>query len=407
MTEPAMIVAGVAMGESRIANAWTGIQTDRIAAAMRALGSTAERQDDGHWIVAGRGVGALREPRSILTTTSAARLLCGLLATHPLFAVIAADPPTNHVAMPSLLADLRGTGARLTARGGTFLPVAIEGAQHPVPLNLRLPRRNHWMSAPLLFSGLNARGETRIPEADGISTAHTEALLRHFGAAIHHEAMETGRVVVLPGQPDLRGAAVTVPSDLDLAEVVVLAAAVIPGSSVTLAGVDLTRLEDGLIPLLTRMGAAIAVTNRQASWGPITGDITIDHAPLRATDVSLDSIPGTEGLMAVAAACACGTTRLRGGATAWVREMIDPLCAAGGVQVTVDGDDLLIQGGGGSPQGGGLTTADGDPYRSIAGLVLGMACDRAVTVDDGPLSERVFPAFHRVMNDLGAHIEPV
>lgn len=407
MTEPAMILAGIALGESRIVSAWPGVHTDHLGAVMRALGATAERQDDGSWIMAGRGVGGLTEPRTALRVTTAARLLCGLLATHPFFSVIAADPPTNHIAMPSLLADLRTTGARLTARGDAFLPVAIEGAHRPLPLDLRRPSRDHRMSAPLLFSGLNVRGETRIAEPGGTTSGWTEALLRHMGAVVRHDTDDTGRFIALPGQPDLRGGAMTMPGNLDLAEVLVVAAVVVPGSSVTLTGVDLTRVQHGLIPILTRMGAPISIETRPPSWSPSIGDITIDHAPLHAIEVSLDSLLGNESLFAVAAACASGTTRLLGGATAWAHDIIDRVCAAaGGVSVTADGDDLLIRGAGGAPPGGGRMAVDGDAYLSIAGLVLGMASARVVTVDDGKLSEHAFPAFRRVVNDLGAQIEP-
>ncbi len=406
MTEPAMILAGVALGESRIANAWPGVHTDHLAAAMRALGATAERQDDGNWVVAGRGIGGLTEPRSVLRVTTAARLLCGLLATHPFFSVIAADPPTNHIAMPSLLADLRATGARLTARGGAFLPVAIEGAHRPVPLDLRRPPRDHRMSAPLLFSGLNARGETRIAEPGGTTSGWTEALLRHMGAAVRHDTDDIGPFIVMAGQPDLRGATMIMPGNLDLAEVLVLAAAIIPGSAITLTGIDLTRVPLGLIPVLTRMGASISIETDPPSWSPAIGDITIDHTPLHAIEVALDSLSGNEGLFAVAAACASGTTRLLGGATEWAHDIIDRIRATGAVSVTADGDDLLIRGAGGAPPGGGRMAADGDAYLSIAGLILGMASGRAATVEDGALSEHAFPAFRQVMNDLGAMIEP-
>ncbi|HEY1412516.1 MAG TPA: 3-phosphoshikimate 1-carboxyvinyltransferase, partial [Rhodopila sp.] len=138
----ALMFGALAVGETRITGLLTGEDVLRTAAAMRALGAEVTHDPDGLWRVAGRGIGGLIEPADVLdmgNSGTAARLLCGILATHPVFAVMTGDASLRGRPMRRVIDPLTATGARFTAREGGRLPLAIQGARDALPLDYRVP----------------------------------------------------------------------------------------------------------------------------------------------------------------------------------------------------------------------------------------------------------------------------
>jgi len=412
----ALMFGALAIGETRITGLLTGEDVLRTAAAMRALGAEVMHDPDGTWRVAGRGIGGLTEPPDVLdmgNSGTAARLLCGILASHKLFAVMTGDASLRRRPMRRVIDPLTATGARFAAREGGRLPLAIEGARDALPLDYRVPVPSAQVKSAVLLAGLNAPGITRVEEPEA-TRDHSENMLRHFGATVSVEIAGPGRIIELQGQPELRAADVVVPGDPSSAAFPLVAALLVPGSKVTLPAVGLNPLRTGLFLCLAEMGADIAIRNRRIEGGEPVGDLEIIGRELRAVDVPATRAPSMIDeypILAVAAACASGTSRLRGLKELRVKES-DRLAATAalltvnGAKVEIEGDDLIIHGTGQPPAGGGVVETHMDHRIAMAAIVLGMVTASPVTVDDAGFIDTSFPGFVELMNGIGAKLQP-
>jgi 3-phosphoshikimate 1-carboxyvinyltransferase len=413
----ALMFGALAIGETRITGLLTGEDVLRTAAAMRALGAEVIRDQDGTWRVAGRGIGGLTEPADILdmgNSGTAARLLCGILASHPFFAVMTGDASLRGRPMRRVIDPLTATGARFAAREGGRLPLAIEGARDALPLDYRVPVPSAQVKSAVLLAGLNAPGITRVEEPEA-TRDHSENMLRHFGATVRVEIAGSGRIIELQGQPELMAADVVVPGDPSSAAFPLVAALLVAGSKVIIPAVGLNPLRTGLLLCLEEMGADIVIRNRRVEGGEPVGDLEITGGPLRAVDVPAERAPSMIDeypVLAVAAACAVGTTRLRGLKELRVKES-DRLAATAalltvnGAKVEIEGDDMIIHGTGAPPAGGGVVETHMDHRIAMSAIVLGLATGSPVTADDAGFIDTSFPGFVALMNGIGAAIRPI
>ncbi|HVC63493.1 MAG TPA: 3-phosphoshikimate 1-carboxyvinyltransferase [Acetobacteraceae bacterium] len=410
----ALMFGALAVGETRIAGLLQGEDVLRTAAAMRALGAEVALDADGTWRVAGRGVGGLVEPADVLdmgNSGTAARLLCGILASHPVFAVMTGDASLRRRPMRRVTEPLAACGARFATREGGRLPLAVEGARDALPLDYRVPVPSAQVKSALLLCGLNAPGITRVEEPEA-TRDHTENMLRHFGASVRVEADLRRRVIELQGQPELRAADIAVPGDPSSAAFLIAAALLVPGSRLTIPGVGLNPLRCGLFATLAEMGADIVTENPRVQGGEPVGDLVVTHGPLRGVDVPWEQAPSMIDeypVLAVIAAVASGTTRMRGLKELRVKESdrvaaTAALLAANGVRVEVDGDDLIVHGNGRPPAGGGVVATHMDHRIAMAALTLGVATEQPVVVDDAACIDTSFPEFVALMNRAGARL---
>jgi len=412
----ALLFGALAIGETRITGLLTGEDVLRTAAAMRALGAEVTNDPDGTWRVAGRGIGGLTEPADVLdlgNSGTAARLLCGILASHPLFAVMTGDGSLRRRPMRRVIDPLTATGARFFGREGGRLPLAIEGARDALPLEYRVPVPSAQVKSAVLLAGLNAPGITRVEEPKA-TRDHSENMLRHLGATVRVEAAGSGRIIELPGQPELHAADVVVPGDPSSAAFPLVAALLVPGSQINLPGVGLNPLRTGLFTSLEEMGAVLTIRNRRIEGGEPVADLEVTGGPLRAADVPAERAPSMIDeypILAVAAACAAGTTRLRGLQELRVKESdrlsaTAALLSVNGARVEIEGDDMIIHGTGAPPTGGGVVETHMDHRIAMSALVLGMAALAPVTADDAGFIDTSFPGFVALMNGAGAAIHP-
>ncbi len=415
----ALLFAALAVGESRIFGLLEGEDVLATASALRALGAQVERTAAGNWRVWGCGVGGFAEPASVLdmgNSGTAARLLAGILAAHPFFSVLDGDASLKRRPMARVTEPLSACGARFASRAGGRLPLAIEGASEPLPLDCRLAVPSAQVKSAVLLCGLHARGTTFVEEP--VATRdHSENLLRHFGATITVEPVAEGRRIALAGQPELRAAEVRVPGDPSSAAFPLVAALLVPGSRVRLTGVGLNPLRIGLITTLREMGAKLAVENERVEAGEPVGDLVAEASALTGVTVAAERAPSMIDeypILAVAAACARGPTRMLGLGELRVKESdrlaaTAALLAANGVRAVVE-DEALVVDGAGPPPGGGFVAAELDHRLAMSALVLGMAAQTPVTVDDCRCIDTSFPGFAALMNGLcppeGAIVPP-
>ncbi|MBV9537796.1 MAG: 3-phosphoshikimate 1-carboxyvinyltransferase [Acidisphaera sp.] len=403
----ALLIGALAVGETRVTGLLEGEDVLRTAAALRALGAEVARDGDD-WLVAGRGVGGLAEPADVLdmgNSGTAARLLTGVLAGHGGFAVMTGDASLRRRPMGRVIEPLTAAGARFTARAGNLLPLAIEGAADPLPLAYRVPVPSAQVKSAVLLCGLHAPGLTVVEEPEA-TRDHSENMLRHFGADIRVDIRGSGRVVTLHGQPELRAADIAVPGDPSSAAFPLVAALLVPGSTLRIEAVGLNPLRTGLFATLREMGASLAVERERLEGGEPVGDLVVRHGPLAPVDVPPERAPSMIDeypILAVAAASAPGTTRMRGLRELRVKESdrlsaTAALLAANGVRVTVEGDDLLVHGTGALPPGGGRVATHMDHRLAMSALVLGLAAAEPVALDDAAFIDTSFPGFVALMN---------
>ena len=298
------------------------------------------------------------------------------------------------------MADERAVSRR--ERGGR----ALHGIDYAMPI------ASAQVKSSLLLAGLYANGMTRVTEP-APTRDHTERMLRLFGAEVEVEAVGPGghgRRVALTGQPTLRAAEGMVPADPSSAAFALVAALVVPGSDVVIEGVMMNPLRTGLLTTLLEMGGDIVRLNEREEGGETVADLRVRHSRLKGVAVPPERAPAMIDeypVLAVAAACAEGTTRMQGLHELRVKES-DRLAAvaaglkANGVSHTVEGDDLIVHGDGTPPKGGGTVATHLDHRIAMAFLVLGLAAREPVTVDDGAMIATSYPAFLADMRTLGA-----
>lgn len=416
----ALILGALSVGETRITGLLESEDVLATAAALKALGAQIKREDDGDWHVFGRGVGGLSEPSGVSdmgNSGTAARLLMGVSATHPFKTTFSGDASLSKRPMERVMLPLRQMGAQFTARDGGCLPITVSGAASPIPITYESPVASAQVKTAVLLAGLNTPGLTTVIESQP-TRDHSERMLSFFGAEVAVEdTPEGGRRITLTGQPELTGHAVTVPGDFSSAAFPMVAALLAPNSRMTLTGVGINPLRTGLLETLLEMGASIGVENRRNLSGEEVADLVVESSALKGITVPASRAPSMIDeypALAVAAALADGETRLEGLAELRVKEsdrlgaMAKGLAAAG-VDVTETEDSLTIRGAGSTktakPSGGVRIEANLDHRIAMAFLVLGLATERPITIDDAATIVTSFPGFAALMNGLGADMK--
>jgi 3-phosphoshikimate 1-carboxyvinyltransferase len=313
--------------------------------------------------------------------------------------------------MRRVLDPLERMGARVLdqAEGGR-LPLTLQGARDPLPIEYESPVPSAQLKSAVLLAGLAAPGETTVIEAEA-SRDHTERMLKHFGARIVSKPHgEHGRRIVLQGQPELEPAAVVVPADPSSAAFPLVAALIVPGSELVLENVMTNPLRTGLFTTLRAMGARIEQIATRDD-GEEVADLRVVASKLKGVDVPPERAPSMIDeypILAVAAAFAEGTTRMRGLKELRVKESdrleaTAAMLRANGIAVEIEGDDLLVHGKG-TVSGGGEVATHMDHRIAMSALVMGLASNEPVRIDDSAFIATSFPGFVELMRGLGADL---
>jgi 3-phosphoshikimate 1-carboxyvinyltransferase len=406
-----LMLSSLAVGESRIEGLLEGEDVLATAAAMRAMGATIERSDDGIWRVWGVGVGGLLQPAGALdmgNSGTSTRLLAGLVASHAITATFIGDASLSKRPMGRVIDPLSLMGADFTSSPGGRLPMMVRGICPAVPIDYTLPVASAQVKSAVILAGLNTPGITRVIEP--VPTRdHSERMLAGFGANLTVEATNKGRVISVHGEAELKPQQIVVPGDPSSAAFWAVAASIVPGSEVTIANVGLNPTRAGIFTALRMMGADITEVDPRTVGGEPVADLIVRHAALTAIDVPPDLAPSMIDeypVLFVAAALAEGRTVARGAHELRVKES-DRIAAmaaalqACGVGVEEFDDGLAITGSGGEPIPGGATIASLLDHRiAMAMTVAGLVARRPITIDDVAPVATSYPVFFETLEHL-------
>ena len=413
----ALILGGMALGETRITGLLEAEDVLNTANAVRAFGAQVVRQGPGAWKVGGTGVGGWRRPEDVLdfgNSGTGSRLMMGAMATTPVTAVFTGDASLRKRPMGRVLEPLTLFGAEYDARPGGLMPVTLRGAAQAICAHYTVPMASAQVKSALLLAALNAPGRSRISQAV-LTRDHTERMLATFGANITVEPLPGGgEAISLMGEAELKAVSVAVPRDPSSAAFPLVAALVVAGSDILLKDVLLNPRRTGLFATLSEMGAHIEVRDERDASGERVGDLVVRASILRGTKVPPERVPAMIDefpVLAVAAAFAEGPTVMRGLDELRVKES-DRLAAiiaglrAAGIAVQELEDGMVVEGRGpdGVP-GGGRVTTQMDHRIAMAFATMGLASREPMTIDDSSMIATSFPDFEPLMSGLGAVFE--
>lgn len=409
----ALIFGLLALGRTRVEGLLEGSDILATAAACSAFGAHVEQLGPGRWQIDGMGAGSLLAPSHPLDFGNAgtgSRLMMGVAAGHPLEVTFDGDASLRKRPMRRILDPLVLMGAEvLNEADGGRLPVVLRGTGDPAPIEYQSPVPSAQLKSAILLAGLNAPGTTTIIESEA-SRDHTEKMMAYFGADLTISRHgDHGRAIALTGRANLSARDVTIPADPSSAAFALVAALIVPGSDLTLQGMMMNPLRTGLLTCLLEMGADIEILNQRIEGGEDVADLRVQTSALRGADIPAERAPAMIDeypILAVAAGLAKGETRMRGLSELRVKES-DRLAAvseglkANGVRHKIEGDDLIVDGTG-TVAGGGMVATQLDHRIAMSFLVMGLASEAPVGIDDVGMIDTSFPTFLPEMTRLGA-----
>ena len=403
----ALIFGAMAEGETHIAGLLDSEDVLATMEALRAFGIEVERSPVG----ANVHGGAWRSPDAPVdcgNSGTSARLLMGAVAGMPdVRATFKGDQSLSARPMRRVSDPLRRMGARVEER--EHLPISVEG-QRLGGIELRNVPASAQVKSAILLAGLGASATVRVTEPNP-SRDHSEIMLAQFGCPVDVDDTPDGWVISLGEKRVLKGCSLSIGSDPSSAAFPLAAAAICPGSDVTVRGMLVNPLRTGLFETLEAMGAHVELANERIQSGEIIADIRLQTAPLRACHIRPEQVPAMiDEIPVLAAVCALadgeslieGLAELRHKESDRLSALVAGLTASG-VTALVDRDSLRIFGRG-KVRGGTTVSTQGDHRIAMSFLILGLAAEQPITVDDVGMIGTSFPSFVDVMQSLGADI---
>lgn len=406
-----IILGALAEGKTQVEGFLSGEDCLATIECFRQLGVKIEQKDD-KVKVQGVGLHGLKAPDKSLyvgNSGTTIRIMSGILAAQSFVTIIDGDASIRKRPMKRVIEPLRAMGALIFSQTGGRAPLTFK----PVPEGLiggnhKMEIASAQVKSAILLAGLYSKTPVKVKEPF-LSRDHTERMLEDFGVKL--ETDDKG-VITLPVGQKLEGCKVTVPGDISSAAFILAAAAIIPGSCVTVENVGLNPTRTGIIDVLKDMGADITIEETSKGAEPI-GNVTIKYTQLKATDLVkgeiiprlIDEIPA----IAVVAATASGRTVIKDAYELRVKEsdritlIVEGLKKFGiKIEETTDGMEIVGQEDLFTSATGLLTA--GDHRIAMAFAVACLKADGAVTFANDECISVSFPGFSSLFKQLGAQM---
>lgn len=400
-----VMLGSLAEGDTVIENFLPGEDCLSTISCFRKLGVEITGPERGKVKVRGRGLGGLAEPDDVLNVGNSGttiRLLLGILAGQPFFSVVTGDDSLRQRPMARVTRPLARMGARILGRqGGSLAPLAVQGGCLK-PIVYHSPVASAQVKSSILLAGLFADGVTTVGEPFR-SRDHTERMLKYFGAKVEI----AGNTVRVTGHSRLKGQRVLIPGDISSAAFLMVAAAIVPGSDLTIPGVGINHTRSGIIDVLLEMGAGIELLRQREEGGEPVADIRIRYAgKLAGVTVAGETIPrliDEVPALAVAAAVAKGATHIKEAAELKVKESdriatVATLLHRFGADVEELPDGLLVRGG--RPLQGTTCESRGDHRIAMAAAIAGLVAKGETVVRGAECINVSFPGFADALKNI-------
>jgi 3-phosphoshikimate 1-carboxyvinyltransferase len=410
-----IILGALSIGETTVDGLLESHDIFATISAMQAFGAGIEKKADNKWHIDGLGVGGLDEPEKVLdlgNSGTGVRLLLGVASGNPITSFFSGDESLSRRPMERVLKPLEMMGASFTSRSRGLLPLACSGPQTLQPIDYSLPVASAQVKSAILLAGLNTPGKTVVREPTP-TRDHTERMLKQFGSEISIETGEGSQnIITLKGESELTGQDIVVPGDPSSAAFPMVAGILTEDSRVEIKNVGINPLRFGLFEILNEMGAKTELIQKHDGVGEPIADIVVETSKLKGVTVPASIAPrmiDEYPILAVAAACASGTTRMFGLQELRVKES-DRLAAmanglkACGVTVEETSDSLTVHGTGGQIEGGARIQTQLDHRIAMSFLTLGLKAKNPIIIDDGTTINTSFPGFVETMKSLGANL---
>lgn len=402
-----VMLGALAEGVTDVSGFLQGEDALATVAAFRDLGVTIEGPKSGVLRVHGVGRHGLSAPAAPLdmgNSGTSMRLLAGLLAGQRFDSTLVGDVSLMQRPMARIITPLTEMGARIESAPEGRPPLTIYGGQTLRPMHYDLPMASAQVKSCVLLAGLYADGVTSVTEP-APTRDHTERMLRAFGCAVHRE----GTVISVDGSGELTGCRIDVPADISSAAFFLVAASIAPGSELLLNHVGVNPTRTGVINILRLMGADISVLNPREVGGEPVADLLVRAADLHGIEIPQEQVPlaiDEFPALFIAAACARGTTTLRGARELRVKEsdriasMAEGLATLG-VQHEVLDDGIVIEGG---ELGGGTIRTFHDHRIAMAFAVAAPRASADIRILDCDHVSTSFPHFDALARGVGLQL---
>lgn len=411
----AALFAALANGESRINNFLSAGVTDVLLKSLTDLGVTWEKENS-KLTVHGKGLSALKPPEKIINCGNSAttmRLLAGAIAAAGLPAILDGSQGLRRRPMARIISPLRRMGVEIMPAEGNIAPLDIKARpddQLLKGIDYTLPVASAQVKSTILLAALAASSPTTIHEP-GPSRDHTERMLSSMGASLLSQQGNKPSVQLSPSLPvQLSPLQMQIPGDFSSASFLIVAAAILPGSYLTLLQVGLNPTRTGLLDVLLSMGADIRIENQQQQCGEPVGDVTIRSSQLKSTRVKgslvvrmIDEFP----IFAVAASCAQGRTMVQDAGELRNKESdrintISTMLEERGINIQEKADGFIIDGP--NQIQGGTIHAGGDHRLAMSMIIAGLLAESPLRVEGAQIIHESFPGFVDRLKNTGAII---
>lgn len=407
-----IMLGAIAEGITEVEGFLEGEDALATLQAFRDMGVVIEGPVDGRVKIHGVGLHGLQAPPGKLyvgNSGTSMRLLSGILAGQSFASEMSGDVSLNKRPMNRVANPLREMGSEIQTAENGRPPMVISGGKSLKAIDYIMPMASAQVKSCVLLAGLYADGETAVTEP-APTRDHTERMLRGFGYSVQRE----GDRIRLSGGGKLTATRIEVPSDISSATFFMVAAAISPGSDLTLQHVGMNPTRVGVVNILKLMGANLTLSDEREVGGEPVADVRIQYAPLTGINIPQDQVPlaiDEFPALFVAASCATGTTVLTGAEELRVKE-------SDRIQVMVDGLTTLGVDAQGTPDGivinpsangaaftGGEIECHHDHRIAMAFSIAGLRASAPIIVKDCATVSTSFPGFAEIANSAGISLE--
>ncbi|WP_057831141.1 3-phosphoshikimate 1-carboxyvinyltransferase [Colwellia sp. TT2012] len=384
---------------------------------FKAMGIEIEGPDSDHNVtVHGKGLHGLSQPKEQLdigNSGTSIRLLSGILAGQQFSSSMAGDVSLNTRPMARVVEPLQLMAANISAREDGTPPVHCHGSSGKLKaIDYLLPMASAQVKSCILLAGMYAEGTTTVTEP-GITRDHTERMLTAFGYPVTVEKNIDGDEqktrISIEGGHELTACDIQVPGDISSATFFMVAGLIAKSGEITIRNVGMNPTRIGAINILKAMQGNLTIINERMAGGEPVADIVVKASKLQGIDISERDVPlaiDEFPAIFIAAACANGTTRLRGAEELRVKEsdriqaMADGLIELG-IECTVFADGIDITGG---EIGSGTIHSHDDHRIAMSFAISSLRATGSITILDCDNVATSFPNFVSLANEVGLSI---